>query len=377
MTAPSSRSRWLFRLVVVAGLGAAVYFGLGQFLRSTATVVRATRGTAVKVVLGTVEVAATYTQELKSEVGGRVVSTELDIGRTVARGDVLVRLDPADLDLEIERSRNELPIARQRVANGSLLQLEAVNLRETIANSERLVASGNFPAAELDRQRRALVQLEQRKALDELGSRLALDNLETALRQMERQRAKMTVTSPLDGVIVAVLARPGDLIGSNAPLARIMTITRTVEGKLSEENFAAVALGQKVSVRFLTYGANQYAGVVTKILPSADPETQRYGVHVELTMPEDKPLVPGLTGEISITTDSRPNAILVPRRALVGDYVYVVADGTARVRSVRKGFESLNEVEILSGLAEGETVIVEHQDLFRDGDRVNTVLVTK
>jgi RND family efflux transporter MFP subunit len=186
----------------------------------------------------------------------------------------------------------------------------------------------------------------------------------------------MTITSPSDGVVTAVVARVGDLIDRNATIATIIAVGRTVEAKLSEENFAAVRLGQKAAVRFLTYGADHYNAVVSKILPSADPATQRYTVYLDVVMPEGRALVPGITGEVSIIIAERANAVIIPRRALVGEYVYVVESGQLALRKVVKGYDSLNQVEILTGLQEGEEVVVEQQDRFREGERVRTQALT-
>jgi len=139
---------------------------------------------------------------------------------------------------------------------------------------------------------------------------------------------------------------------------------------VSEENFSDIKLGQKASVRLLGYGAQQYNATVTKILPSADPETQRYIVHVSVDIERDK-LVPGLTGEVSIVTGDREGAIIIPRRALIGNKVLVVEDGVVALRSVETGYESLNEVEILAGIEEHEYVITDNLDLYREGDRVD------
>lgn len=377
MTVESTRTNWILRLAVLVAILVAAYLGAVQLLRQTAVVARSVKGVAVKTVLGTVEVKAEYIQELRSEASGRVVASALDVGRHFARGDDVVRLDTGDIDLELERLRSEITAARRKVELGSTIRSEVENMRDTIANLEQQAKAGTYATAEVERQRRNLRQIEQRMELDEVASRLALENLETMLRAKERQKGKMTITSPLDGVVTAAYARPGDLINGGAPIAAIMATTNTVEGKLSEEDFAVVAVGQKASVRFLTYGGNQYNAVVTKILPAADPQTQRYGAFLDVALPEDKPLVPGLTGEVSITVAQRANAVLVPRRALVGDYVYVVAHGRVAVRQVEKGYASLNAVEILSGLEEGELVIVEQQDVFRSGDRVKTVEVVR
>lgn len=368
--ADKPKSSVAVRLLIIAAVLVAAWFGIAYALRPVALTATAIRGTAVRAVPGSVEVKAEFIQELKSEVGGRVAQSALHIGNRVKQGDVLVELDTGDVDLEIERITAEVTAARRKVEVGSTLRADVLNMRDTVANNERLVKSGSYPQAELEKERRTLQQLEQRMELDEVNLKLSLDTLENSLRAKQREKAKMTITAPLDGVITDVLARPGDLIGSNSPIGSIMTTTRSVEGKLSEENFAVVKRGQQATVRFLTYGKDQYDARVVDLRPSADPTTQRYTVLLEVFLPEGRTLVPGLTGEVSIIIADRPNAIIIPRRALVGEHVFVVAGGRVEQRKVEKGYEVHNQVEITKGLKEGEVVIVEQQDRFREGDRV-------
>ena len=371
----SSSSNWPIRLAIVAGVLLVVWFGVTYALRPTAMVVAVVRGKSVKSVPGTVEVKAEFDRELKSAVGGRVKSSELRIGERVMRNDVLVQIDTSDVDLEIERIRNDIVAATKKVELGSPFRQDVENSRDTLDNYERQTKVGNYPAAEFAKQRRLHQQLENRMNLDEVNNKVALDNLENALSSKQLEKSKMTITAPSDGVLTAVLARVGDLIDRNTAIANYIAVGRTVEGKLSEENFKDVKIGQKATVRFLTFGQDHYNAVISKVLPSADPTTQRYSVYLDVTLPEGRVLVPGITGEMSVIIDQRDNALLIPSRALVGDYVYVLDGSKLVLRKVVKGFGSWNLVEIMSGLKEDDRVVVEQQDRFREGERVRTQLL--
>jgi RND family efflux transporter MFP subunit len=185
---------------------------------------------------------------------------------------------------------------------------------------------------------------------------------------------KMTVTAPFDGQISEVFAHPGDLIQPESPIVSIITTTRLVEAKISEEDFANIKEGQDVTVIFLPYGEFEYKGVVKKILPVADPLTQRHLVDLEITDNNLKPeqLIPGITGEVSIVVGRHHANAIVPRRALLNQSVYVVKDGVVERRKVKAGYEWLTGVEITEGLAPGEQVIVEELENFSDGQRVRT-----
>jgi RND family efflux transporter MFP subunit len=312
--------------------------------------------------------------ELKSEVSGRVKSTELEIGRKFFKGDTLVTIDSGDVDLEIERIKNDLAAAKRRVEIGSTLRADAENQRDTLDNLERQTKAGSYPQAEFEKAKRLYLQAVQRMQLDEVSLRQSVDTLENQLRAKEREKSKMTIIAPADGIVTDVIARAGDLIGSNSPIATLISVNRTIVGKLSEDNFKDVRLGQRASVRFLTFGNDQYKATVSKVLPSADPTTQRYSVYLDVELPEARPVMPGLTGEVSIIIAERPNAVIIPRRALIGDYVYVVAGGEVELHKVEKGYDSLNYVEIVKGLDAGEQVIVEQQDRFRSGERIRSAV---
>lgn len=373
----SAKSKWSLWLGLSAGAVILLGFGISYVTRPVAEVVAATRTKAMHIVPGTVEVKAEYDVQLKTEVAGRVKSSELEVGKRVFKNDVLVAIDSGDIDLEIERIRNELVAAKKRNELGSTLRADVLNARDTLDNLERQTKAGAFPAAEFEKERRKYQQLEQRKELDEVTLRLAVENLENNLKAKEREKAKMIIVAPSDGVVTEVFARVGDLIGGNAPIANLISVGRTIEAKLSEENFAAIKVGQRASVRFLTFGDTQYAASIAKVLPSADATTQRYSVHLNVTLPEGRVLMPGLTGEVSIIIAERPNAVMVPRRALVGDYVYVVDGGKVVRTKVEKGYGTSFQVEILKGLDVGAQVIVEQLDRYHPGERVRTAVLER
>jgi RND family efflux transporter MFP subunit len=342
-------------------------------LRPVATVAPVVRGRAVNSVPGSVEVKAEATLPIKSEVGGRIVSSSLDPGHPVSKGDILLQLDTGDVDIEIERITNDLTAARRKVEVGSTLRAERDNKLDHNNELERRVKAGAFSVAEFEKEKRLYQQLVQRVELDEVNLKLALENLENSLRAKERERTKMTIVAPFDGVIaeIAIAGKPGELIGRDVALATLISKSRVVEAKISEENFAGLTVGQNAGVSFLSYGPQQYRAVLSKVLPTANAETQRYTIHLSVEIPEEK-LVPGLTGEVVIVIGQRDNQMIIPRRALRGNQVLLVDGGKVVVRTVEPGYIALNEVEILKGLEPGDQVIVEELDTFRPGQRVRT-----
>lgn len=365
----NARASSVLVLIVILAVVAAVALAVFYFSRPVAKGVPVTSGLAIKAVPGSVTVFAEYQMELKSEIGGRVIKSKLDPGLHVKEGEFLVQIDTGDLDLEIERIESEFTAHKSRIAVGSSIKIELDTINEGLQNIERLFKLGNASESQVVQQRRTLRQYEQRYELEAVENKLRTEGYENTLKVKRRQREKMTILAPFDGVISGVNARPGDLIGGGTPIATLISTSRTVEAKISEENFSGLSLGQKASVRFLGYGPQLYGASIIKILPTADPQTQRYIVHLNVDLPPDK-LVPGLTGEVSIVTGERQAAAIAPRRALRGNEVFVVSNGRVELRKVQVGYVALNVVEILSGLKPGEQVLVEELDQFRDGDRV-------
>ena len=369
-TTPSSSGKWIVRLLLVAAVVAVGFYAVNYMTRPVAQVVAATRFKAVRSVPGTVEVKAEFDVILKSEVGGRVKTSELEIGRRFYKNDVLVTIDSGDVELEIERIQNDLGAAKKKLEVGSTLRSGVLNMKDTLDEHERQLKVGSIPKADFEKERRVYLQNVQNMEIDEVNLKLAVENLENSLKAKQREKSKMVIVAPSDGVVTAVLARVGDLIDRNAPIATLISIQRTIEAKLSEDNFAAIKLGQKASVRFLTFGNDQYPATISKVLPSADVTTQRYSVYLDVALPEGRVVMPGLTGEVNIIIAERSDAVNIPRRALVGDYVYVVDSGSVALRKVEKGYDSMNYVEILKGVEAGEAVIVEKQDKYHAGERV-------
>jgi RND family efflux transporter MFP subunit len=117
------------------------------------------------------------------------------------------------------------------------------------------------------------------------------------------------------------------------------------------------------------YPTRQFTADVSSIQPAADPETQRYTIVLQLENPPDN-LMAGMTGEMNITTGTHQNVLIVPTRALLVDQALVVAHGVVQSRTVKVGFRTLDFTEVISGLTEGNRVVVADQDRLHSGQLV-------
>lgn len=360
-------------LVVVA----AIVYGVSLATRQVAIVAPVSRGKAIQGAPSSVTVLAENTSPIVSEVGGRIKTEgfNLDPGARVKAGDVLAYLDTTTLLLEIDRTQSELDAARRRKEIGIPLERDLENARDVLADFENKFRSGNLAESELQKQKRAVQQLEQRVNLEKATEDQLIGALENKLKMQRVQLDATTIKARINGQIAEVSVNAEQFIGDRHVVATMITDSRVVEAKVSEEHYSDLKIGQHASVRFLGLGSQEYGASVTKILPTADPVTQRYGVHLTVDLDPTR-LAPGLTGEASIITGVRENTLIIPRRALFGDSVYLIEDGKVQLRRVQTGYSSLNAVEVVSGLEEGNLVIVDQLQRYRVGDRVRTQVET-
>lgn len=326
--------------------------------------------TAQSVVLGTVIVNADYTTEIRAGEGGRLLDVLIDEGDEVVEGDIVAMIDPRDLELELEARQIDLDLAQNQLLVGNSMRFEVEVKQEELTEVERLFALGQRSEREVNAARRDLLQAKETLQLSKLDAETNIQRLENGIAVINRRIEKMTIRSSIDGIIDDVFAEKGDLISSGASLASIISKKRVVVAEVSEENFAGLKIGQKAVVRFLSLGGALYDAEVIKIFPSADPITQRYSIQLTVEISQEF-LIPGLTGEVTITIGERANALMIPTRALMGDNVFLYSDGKLEFRQIVFGYRSLTKVEVTEGLAEGDLVVVEDLGGFRNGDLVS------
>lgn len=328
--------------------------------------------TARAVVLGTVTVNADYSTEIRSGEAGRLLDVLIEEGQEVLEGDIVARIDPRDLQLELEARQIDLDLAKNQLAIGNAKRFDVEVKQEELDEVNRLFKLGQRSERQVKAAERDLRKAKEDLELSDLNARSGIQQLENAIQVMNRRLEKMTIRTAIDGIINDVFTEKGDLIGSGDPIASIISKKRVVVAEVSEEKFAGLKVGQKARVRFLSLGGALYDAEVVKIFPSADPDTQRYSIQLSVDISQEQ-LVPGLTGEVTIIVGERDNAKMIPTRALMGDHVFVYTDGRLEFRQIIFGFRDLTRAEVLEGLEEGDLVVVEELDRFRNGDRATIV----
>ncbi|MBL9202034.1 MAG: efflux RND transporter periplasmic adaptor subunit [Opitutaceae bacterium] len=360
--------------VVLVLLAAGGYFAF-QNLQATARVKLATRDTAVDAVTGSVTIFADRgVRDLKIQVPGIVLSTNIKPGTHFKKGDVLVSLDTKEIDRQQAEARRKYDNDKARarmILDSNTDRKVALQKLET---AKRLLRLGSATDEQVSELQRAVDAIDAKFQLTEFDDKKADADFKVAMEDFGVLRDKMQIRAPIDGTIEGALTWEGALVTAGQTLVTVISRDRVVAAKIGEESFGRVRVGQAARLRLLTYGGQTYDATVSELLPTAD-EAQRFTIHLQVKV-DPELLKPFSTGEVTITIDSRPGAVTIPRRALfAGNRAFVVQGGRVQRRELEVGYVALNKLEVRQGIAEGEAVILDDVENFRDGQRVRTEVV--
>jgi RND family efflux transporter MFP subunit len=326
-------------------------------------------------VTGNVRVLAEFSHELRARTQGTVTRVALlPFGKLVSveRNETLVQLDHNDLKrqhnqtLLSQKNYNERRNATQPTA--IQLELEEKQLKDlVILARERKISS-----LDLDKKQnlvqRLRAQLQQEKLeINEEGNRL-----QTTLENLEAELQRTMVKSPINGEFVSSSVAPGDIVFPGQALGRINSHSRLIEVSLNEEDYAGMREGLPAGVSLFSFGHQVFEAKVDRLSSLVDPKTGRRKLYLKLD--SERKLPTGGAGRAEIIKRVRKQALIIPRKALVGNSVFLEKDGLIEIREVQTGARNLTEVEILKGLKKGERVITRTPHLFRAGQNVKVSL---
>ena len=242
----------------------------------------------------------------------------------------------------------------QRVTEGA--PMARLDNREAAHRAEEAEARARFAQEELSRIR-ALVTRD-------IASRSALDRAEAEARAVravaeaaQRRLDDYIVRAPADGIVLRRDAEVGEVVDTPASLfwigePRPLRITAEVD----EEDIAQVREGQRVLLRADAFPGQVLAATVGQITPKGDATRKAY--RVRLNLPDDTPLMIGMTVEANIVLRQTEDAVLVPPAALRDGRVFVVRQERVESRPVELGVQGARAVEVLRGLTQGEAVVL-------------------
>lgn len=354
------------------------------------------------------------TVSLRSQVEGRLLALNVDIGDTVNKGQIIGQIDDALLKTAINQAEAELASLKSEVArinaqiSNARVEVERtrLQLQQKQADSQRqqkLAQQGAIAkqaaeqalteaqtAAQVLRAAQESVQVEQQSLAAAQGRIVAQ---QAVVAEAVEKRSYARLISPISGVILARVTEPGNLLQPGNELLKIGDFNRVkVEVQVSELELAKIRVGQSVQVRLDAFPNQTYSGTVSRISPAADPTARL--VPVEVIIPNQDGIGSGLLARVNFTSQEQAN-IVIPESALQKDRkssseensqpndrgkIFVLNSSekpTVSAREVKIGKNVDGKVEILSGLQAGERFVARSGEPLKDGAAVRLSILSE
>lgn len=335
--------------------------------------------------IGTVEARHAYA--VGPIQAGRLLSVAVDQGDRVVAGQLLAELDPVDLGPRAEAARSAAARARQ-TAQASQAQVAEADSRARLAqvNSERYQAlhRQNFVAKEMADSRRheaaaAEASLAAARA-NAVAAQREIGRAEADLRGIELVRQSLALVSPIDGVVTAREAEPGTTVVAGQAVLRLVDPAQLwVRARVDQARAEGVQAGQAADIVLRSTPGVALTGKVVRIELQSDALTEERIVNVAFD-PAPAQLYLGELAEVTIRLPGAKNVLSVPRAALTQHQgtpgVWRIEQGRARFQPVEPGVQTMERVQIVSGLAAGDCLIVYSAKQLDDGVRVREQRLT-
>lgn len=346
---------------------------------------------------GTATIESDEEVRILAEAAGRTTQVAVEEGDQVEQNGVLAQLDDREAQLRVERAKVQL--AEAKTAFTSLVRLDqqeaklslrgaevaAVEARENYRRAVNMAKAGLISQEELDAKQAQMDTAEvvlqkegvrlQYKTIDD--ARYRYERAQTELKEAELLLQFTTAKAPITGVVSDREVSQGQFVQKNQHLFTMVDPTRLLARTFLPEKFSSrVTVGQEAYVGTEALQAERFAARVKLISPVVEAESGTFKVTVELLNPPPT-LKPGMFATVLITVATRDEALVIPKRALTLDSsqptVYRLEKGRARRVTLKVGLSDNDRIEVLSGLTEGDQIIVVGQEKLLDEMRVKVV----
>ncbi len=372
---------------------------------------------------------------LRAQTEGRLLALQVGIGDTVKQGQILARLDDAILLTGVTQEKAELGALQAEVARAQtqIKNAEALAAQAKAEQQQAQVDAGRLRSlsaagaisiqeAEVAQTKAATAQQKYNAALAQIASeqqavaaaqgRVSAQN--AAVAQTKERQSYAILASPITGVVLEQVSEPGNLIQPGGEVLRLGDFSSVkVVVPVSELELANIRVGQAVTVKLDAFPKENFSGQVSRISPAADQAARQ--IPIEITIPNRSGQVgSGLLARVSFAAKTTEK-IIVPQSALQGEAdpsrakgnlpntgqqnsspanqkntesqnpsqgtVFVVAEtagkATVKARNVKLGTREAGKVEIISGLQQGEKLVVRSAKPLKDGETVRLSVLSK
>jgi HlyD family secretion protein len=399
--ANSHKNRRLW--IILGSIGALVFAGVSIALVRLAKgdpidpnrIAKVTRGDVARSVVATGKIQPITKVEVKSKASGIVEKLYVDINDRVKKGQELAQLDQQETQDQVDAQRAQLASAEANVTTYEAnIEQDKVNAsapdlpmykatldRNAEMQKEGIVSKQTFDDANRD----YLAALTKRDAARaQIGvdtaklrqARAQVSQNQASLKQLEQQLGYTTIVAPMDGVILSRDVEMGDAVSSILVLGSTATLVMTegdttqvyVQGKVDEADIAHVYLGQTARIKVESFRDRLFYGKVTKIAPMGveKDNVTTFEVRVSINNPGGE-LKANMTANAEILLDEHKGVLTVPENAVSYDNQrnasVQVPDKSQKAGSrkvaVKAGLSNGSVTEIVSGLKEGDQVVLE------------------
>lgn len=277
-----------------------------------------------------------------AKVGGIVKELKVEEGDMVKAGDLLAQLEDEQLELEAQRAK----------ATMDRLQNE-LNRKEELYN-KNLISAQEFENAKYEFQ-------AQKSAYE--------------LAQLDLRYTQ--IKAPISGVISDRLIKVGNMINIDQEVFDITDFDPLLAVlNVPEHEMSKLEKGQQAIIQVDAIPGKTFEGSVLRISPTVNPETGTFEVTVSIK-DESRQLKPGMFGRVRIVYDTRQNALMVPKNAVMNEdgtsSVYVINNSMAYRKAISTGYVNGDKIEILQGLNPADTVVTIGQSSLQDSALVEVV----
>jgi multidrug efflux system membrane fusion protein len=289
-------------------------------------------------------------------VAGKIMSRTVDVGATVKQGQVLMRLDPQDLELSRAQAQARL---RSAETGRDLAQAELQRYRDLRAK--------NFVSQTVLDTRESAVREAQ----------ASVDAAVAAYRGQANQAGYSALVSDVDGVVTEVAAEAGQVVAAGAPVVRVAKAgQKEVAIGLPEDKVAYLSQVPDVRVRLWAGQAQPVPGRIREIAPAADPATRTYAARVSI--PESmREARLGMTAVVTFSASTGVAKIRVPLSALYQDRdrtaVWLIEHGAVRLVPVVVEGAAGNDLLLKEGVKAGQQIVTAGVYMLRPGQKVRVL----
>jgi len=393
------RRWWLWTGIVVivflfAGVSVAIVHARDPQIPA-ARLAKVTRGDIAKSVVATGPIQPITKVELKSKASGIVEKLYVDINQMVRKGQVLAQLDQQEILAQVAAQRAQLAAAQANVTTSTAnIAEDKVNAaapdlpmyRDTYQRNLQMLKDGIVSQQALDNAERDYLAAKNKRdtAIAQIGvddaklkqAEAQVQESQANLDQLNEQLSYTTLVAPIDGMVLSRDVEVGDAVSSILVLGSTATLVMTigdihqvyVDGKVDEADIGSVYLGQPARIHVESFPSKIFYGKVTKIAPLGveKDNVTTFEVRVSIDNPGGE-LKANMTANAEIIVTEHHNALSVPEQAMTWDnnknaFVFIPdsksKDGQRKI-PVTAGISNGSRTEILSGLKEGDTVVLQ------------------